>query len=105
MDFTQADSLGFVALQESLKDFYMDDGKGKPVPFRKIDEISFSEMYIGTSYVGGDTSKNYWRICKVLRVLNTTNIFYPSADINIAGDTGFKYAWDDRASIFPVLPP
>jgi hypothetical protein len=105
MDLETVDSLGFVALQESFKDFFTADGSVKPVPFRKVEEVSLTQMYVGTSYAGGDSTKAYWRITKVVKSGGVTNIFYPTTDINIAGDTGFKYTWDARATLFPVLPP
>jgi hypothetical protein len=99
------DQLAYTTLREALEDFEGIASNKRPASYRKIDEISPYEAYIGTSFISGDTSKAIWRIGKIVKSNLEWNVFYPTSDVTIGGNSQFAYKWDDRATLFPTLPP
>lgn len=61
-------------------------------PYVLIDELSETEIYIGTSKSFPDKSKPYWRIKRILKIGNVWQMEHPE------GNQDFKFVWDDRYS-------
>ena len=61
-------------------------------PFTVIDQMSDTEIYVGTSIQFKDMSKPMWRIKRSWKTGNIWNFGYPN------GDQDFKFIWDNRLS-------
>lgn len=55
-----------------------------------IDEISDTEIYIGTSINDSNTGRPVWRIKQIIQIGTVWKFGYPS------GDQSFSYVWNDR---------
>lgn len=55
-----------------------------------VDEVSSTEIYIGTSRNSSDQDKSTWRIQRIWQVGTVWNFGYPN------GDQNFKYLWSNR---------
>lgn len=59
-------------------------------PVLLIDELSSTEIYIGTSQNTNNLSKANWRIKQIIKVGSVWNIGFPN------GDQSYSFVWDDR---------
>lgn len=62
----------------------------KYVPFKLIDEISSTEIYIGENDINRDPTKPNWRITKIFKSGTTWYIVFPD------GQQTYEYIWNDR---------
>ena len=61
-------------------------------PYVLVDEMSNTEIYIGTSRTFNDRSGNIWRIKRYWKIGNVWFSGFPN------GNQDFMYKWDDRLS-------
>lgn len=62
-------------------------------PTTVIDEVSSTEIYIGTSLRGKSYTSPIWKIKKIWKVGTIWNVGYPT------GDQGYGFIWGNRAGL------
>jgi len=59
-------------------------------PYILVDELSATEIYLGTSKSFSDPSKSNWKIKRIIKIGSVWKFQFPN------GDQGFNFVWDDR---------
>ena len=75
-----------------LKETYINVQHYKVDPYILVDEMSDTEIYIGTSRTFNDRAKPIWRIKRFWKIGNVWFSGFPD------GKQDFIHVWDDRLS-------
>lgn len=59
-------------------------------PYVLIDELSDTELYVGTSISYNNKGMSIWRIKRTIKIGSVWQTEYPN------GNQDFKFTWDDR---------